>query len=400
MDVARFKQRREVQTQRHIVDGISRSSRTVSEVGSSHPSMVAASQHAAKSPAAHQPAAPRMGLGNELAASPSVGKSLPADKQAIRNFLPRVVEAGLQPAAPEYRLPTLDMAVPGSSSPWRQAVGSVRRGSWRSAHPWSFRAITMLLVVIIGSGGFFFSQDYLKLQKTFKTSTVSAAGLKDEVNPDLLKGEGDGRINILLLGRGGGDHEAPDLTDTMMLDSIDPVNHTSTMISVPRDLWVDVPNQGAMKINAAWETGEFNYLHEVAPGSTDANAIKAGFNEADQVVEQVLGVTIHYNLMVNFQAFKEGVDTVGGITVNVPSDLVDPTMARDNGGSAILAKAGPQTFNGKTALNYVRSRETTSDFARSQRQRAVLVALKNKVTTLGTLSNPLKISGLLNTLGN
>lgn len=309
-----------------------------------------------------------------------------------------------QPAAaapktkvPLKYMPPMDMDLPGEESPLKHIDSLLKTGKLAGVRRWMFRGAVASIVLVLVVGGFLFSQGFFNLHKTFRGS---AAALKTNVNPNLLKGEGDGRINVLLLGRGGGNHDGPDLTDTMMLDSIDPVNHTSTLISIPRDLWVDVPNQGAMKINAAFETGEFKYLGSVSPGSTNPNAIQAGFDEADQTVESVLGVTIHYNVLVNFQAFQQAVDTVGGVTVNVPSDLVDPTMAWENGNSPIIAKAGTDSFNGKQALNYVRSRETTSDFARSQRQRAVLLALKSKVETLGTLSNPLKVTQLFNAFSN
>ena len=93
--------------------------------------------------------------------------------------------------------------------------------------------LRQLSVLVIGVGGLLFSQGYIKLHKVFKSTGVTAAALKANVNPSLLKGEGDGRVNVLLLGRGGGNHDGPDLTDTMMLDSIDPVNHTSTLIEYP-----------------------------------------------------------------------------------------------------------------------------------------------------------------------
>jgi LCP family protein required for cell wall assembly len=307
------------------------------------------------------------------------------------------VAAPAKPAVPARHLPPIDMDLPGEESPLRQIDASLAHGKLAAFRRWTFRGAVAALIVLLVGGGLLF---YTNMHKAFRGGSPTAAALKANVNPDLLKGEGDGRINVLLLGRGGGNHDGPDLTDSMMVASIDPVNHTSTLISIPRDLWVDIPNEGAMKINAAWETGEFNYLHKVAPGSTDPNAIQAGFDEADQVVESVLGMTIHYNVLVNFQAFQQAVDTVGGVTVNVPSDLVDPTMAWENGNNPVLAKAGVDQFNGKTALTYVRSRETTSDFARADRQRAVLVALKNKVETAGTLSNPLKLAKLMNTFGN
>ena len=303
-------------------------------------------------------------------------------------------------AQPEQRLPAIDMALPGDDSHLRAVQTLVRTSRWKGVRRWAFRGVAATLVLIIGAGGLLFSQGYLKLHKVFKGSAVSAVALKANVNPDLLKGEGDGRVNVLLMGRGGGNHDGPDLTDTMMLASIDPVNHTTTLLSIPRDLWVDVSGQGAMKINAAWETGEFRNLGKIAPGSTDPQAIEAGYTEVDQVVESVLGVTIDYNALMDFQAFQQAVQTVGGVSVDVPTDLVDPTMAWQNGNNPVLAKAGIQNFDGAQALNYVRSRETTSDFARGQRQRAVLVALKGKIDTLGTLSNPLKIAGLMNAFGN
>jgi LCP family protein required for cell wall assembly len=303
-----------------------------------------------------------------------------------------------KPVAPRRRVAPIDMSLPGGESPERFLA--LHKAKMRAFRRWMFRGTAVAMVLLITFGGLVFSQAYLKAHKVFKGTTGTAAALKSEVTPELLKGEGDGRVNILLLGRGGGTHDAPDLTDTMMIASIDPVNHTSTLISIPRDLWVQVPGGGSMKINGAWETGEFNYLHKVAPGSTDPKAIQAGFDKTDAVVESVLGIKISYNLIVNFQAFQQAVDTVGGVNVNVPTDLVDPTMAWENANNPILAKAGQQTFDGKHALIYVRSRETTSDFARSQRQRSVMLALKSKVVTLGTLSNPIKISGLMNAFGN
>jgi LCP family protein required for cell wall assembly len=299
---------------------------------------------------------------------------------------------------PASRQP-IDMSLPGVESPPHE-VRLMRRKKWHKIRKVAARGTALVLVLLITMGGLLFSQGYFKLNKVFKGTTGTVAALKPNVNPDLLKGEGSGRINVLLLGRGGGNHEGPDLTDSMMLASIDPINYKTTLISIPRDLWVNVPNAGVMKINAAWETGEFQYLGKEQPGSTNPAAITAGFKLADQTVGQVLGVTIDYNVLVNFQAFQQAVDTVGGVTVNVPTPLVDPTMAWQNSGNPILAQAGVQNFDGAQALLYVRSRETTSDFARAARQRAVLVALKSKIETLGTLSNPLKISGLINAFGD
>jgi LCP family protein required for cell wall assembly len=303
-----------------------------------------------------------------------------------------------QPQTTTQSRSLLDMSLPGETSPSRTAAINKKARSFAFRFAAASIATTMVLVITLG--GLFLSQSYLKAHKAFKGTAGTATALKSNVAPELLKGEGDGRVNVLMLGRGGGSHEAPDLTDTIMIASIDPVNKTSTLLSVPRDLWVQVPGGGPMKLNAAWETGEFKYLGKVKPGSTDPKAIQAGFDTIDNVIEDSLGVKIHYNVLLNFDAFKQAIDTVDGVSVNVPTDLIDPTMAWENDNNPVLAKAGAQTFDGKHALTYVRSRETSSDFARAQRQRAVMLALKQKILQKGIISNPVKIAGLLSAFGN
>ncbi|MGH7238031.1 MAG: LCP family protein, partial [Candidatus Saccharimonadales bacterium] len=109
---------------------------------------------------------------------------------------------------------------------------------------------------------------------------------------------------------------------------------------------------------------------------------------------------VQYDMLVNFQAFSQAINTVGGVSLDVPSELYDPTVAWQNNNNPVIAQPGVQTMDGAKALLYSRSRETTSDFARAQRQRAVLVALKSKVLSAGTISNPWTISQLLNAFGD
>lgn len=321
-------------------------------------------------------------------------------EQAVR---PRPVsplsQVTLTEVAPPPRptAPRIDMGLPGQESKphrhptFRRRVRLVQRRA--------FQATALALALIVGGWSLVFVQGLLSAHRAFNGGGKAVA-LQQNVNPNQLKGEGEGRINVLLLGIGGVGHDGPDLTDTMMIASIDPVNHKTVLVSVPRDLWVKIPHHGSMKINAAYPMGKYDQLGKFDGTSTDRKAIEAGFNVADQTVQGVLGITIHYNMLVNFQAFRQAVDAVNGITVNVPTALYDPTMAWENNHNPVLAAAGVQQFDGKKALLYVRSRETSSDFARSQRQRAVILALKRKVAELGTLSNPLKISGLLSSFGN
>lgn len=258
-------------------------------------------------------------------------------------------------------------------------------------------------VIVLLAGGLLLWRSYINIHKVFSGSGTVAALSTQRVAPELLKGEGSGRVNILLLGIGGPNHPGGDLTDTIVVLSVDPVNKTAAMLSVPRDLWVKMPVNyfGAyQKINAAYSSAKYKYLGEVDLTSSNQAAIHAGFAAADQAVSEVLGINIDYHVLVNFQAFRQAVDTVGGVTVDVKNQLYDPTMAWENNNNPVLAAVGVQTMQGKQALNYARSRETSSDFARSERQRQLLLALKEKVLTLGTLSSPLKINNLMNAFGS
>lgn len=310
---------------------------------------------------------------------------------------PEVVEI---PPLQTRSLPKLDLNL--SDTPAAPRLKN-RLSAGRTFRKWALRGGLTAFLLLFAVGGLLFTQGYLKLHKVFKGGASHAAALQSDISPTLLKGEGDGRVNILLLGDGGDGHDGPDLTDTMMIASIDPVNKTAALLSVPRDLWVKMPTNfmgNYQKINAAYEAGKYTYLGKQDASNSNTKAVDAGFKSADQVISQVLGITIHYNAVVNFAAFKQAVDSLGGVTVNVPEQLYDPTMAWENNYNPVLAKAGVQQMNGKQALLYVRSRETSSDFARGQRQRLLITAIKQKAVSAGTVSNPLKISQLLSAFGN
>lgn len=310
-----------------------------------------------------------------------------------------------RPAAPKrpvqrLRRGPISMELPEGSSSNRHYMTPRIRRRVRQLRTWVLRGALATTALVVGVGCLLVSQGYFNINKVFRGTAAPVAALQQNVNPNLLKGEGDGRINVLLLGIGGPGHDGSDLTDTIMLASIDPVNHKAALLSVPRDLWVTLPNQGSMKINAVYPLAKYAYMHKNKVNANDGKAINAGLTAIDQTLESVIGVPINYNMLVNFQAFKQGVDTVGGVTVNVPEDLYDPTMAWENNHDSYLARAGVQEFNGQQALLYVRSRETSSDFARSERQRSVMLALKTKAISLGVLANPAKLSGLLKTFGD
>jgi LCP family protein required for cell wall assembly len=289
----------------------------------------------------------------------------------------------------------IDMSLPGGASAADQRFRRVGRW-WKTLRQVSARGGAAAVMLLVLTLGFLLGKGYWQLHHVFHGNQVSAASLKAHVDPDLLRGEGSGRINILLLGKGGPGHDGPDLTDTILVYSIDPVNHKAALLSVPRDLWVH-SSFGNTKINAVYAKTMYRAQ---AGGASDAAANKAGVQAIEHKVSHLLDIPIHYYAMVDFTAFKQAINTVGGLTLNVPKQLYDPTMAWQNNGSPILAHKGRQHFNGYHALLYARSRETSSDFARTKRQRQVLTALEQKVFSLGTFTNPVKLTKLLDNFGN
>ena len=202
-----------------------------------------------------------------------------------------------------------------------------------------------------------------------------------------FKQVGDGRFNLLILGYGGEGHDGAYLTDTIQVASLDTIHKSMTFTSVPRDLYVKIPNYGYSKINATYEVGE---QQEAGYGGVLTR----------QVVGQVLGIKISNFIALDFSAAKELVDTVGGIDVNTKV-ISDPFYPADqgNGYNPFYISAGNHHLNGTTALKYARSRETTSDFDRASRQQQIIAAIKAKTLTAGTLANPAKVLGILSTLG-
>jgi len=158
-----------------------------------------------------------------------------------------------------------------------------------------------------------------------------------------------------------------------------------------------------MKINAIYSTAKQSRLAKGNDSASDKQAAEdAGLDAIKDSVSEVLGVPVHYYVMVDFVAFEDAINTVGGITIDVKEPLYDQTVAWLQGGNPLIAGKGLQTFDGKKALLYSRSRKgsTGGDFDRSERQREVLVALKNKMFTVDTFSNPFKIVDLLDTFGD
>lgn len=194
-----------------------------------------------------------------------------------------------------------------------------------------------------------------------------------------LIGEEEGRVNFLMVGNAGDpNHDGPNLTDTIMLASYDINNKFVTLFSIPRDLYVKVPGDGSMKINAVYQT---------------ALSENKGMETIAKTVEELMGIPVPYYMRVDFNGFKNVIDNLGGVTVTVRKDLTDPLYPAETGTGyqTVEFKTGTYTMDGASALKYARSRETTSDFDRALRQQDVMLAVRNKALDLELLTAPTKV---------
>ncbi|HSQ39143.1 MAG TPA: LCP family protein [Anaerolineales bacterium] len=180
--------------------------------------------------------------------------------------------------------------------------------------------------------------------------------------------DGASRVNLLFLGldeRDWVEGQGAPRSDTMILFTIDPLSKTAGMISIPRDLWVNIPGFGYSRINTAYSSGEGNKL----PGGGPGLAMKT--------VENLLGVPIQYYAQVDFPAFEEAIDAMGGLYICVPETIRVSVIGRTN---KERIKAGCQTLPGYLVLGYARNRKTEGgDVDRANRQQLVIMALRDQV---------------------
>lgn len=180
-------------------------------------------------------------------------------------------------------------------------------------------------------------------------------------------------INILLLGTDQRPGAINWRTDSIILLSINQVEKTVGMLTIPRDLYVDIPSIGKQRINTADFYGEY-YKY---PGG--------GPNLIKSTIEQNLGIRVHYYVRGGFDAFRKATDILGGIDVDVDCALYEQDFYDDYGHATLNFQPGLQTMDGVTALRYARSRYTTNDYDRGRRQRKVILAMWDKATSLNLL---------------
>ncbi len=269
--------------------------------------------------------------------------------------------------------------------------------------PWYKRPvffILILLAIIIGYYAYQFGSAYTTISVengSWWKGIVNVFNLtnnspKPTIDPNPMPQPEKGRLDILILGIRGDDPVsiAADgglLTDTMMLVSIDRITKKAALVSIPRDLFIDMnaqaPNGKEIKLN-----GKINEVYE--RGLENGG----GITLAKQIVSRITGVYIDNAIVFDFNAFKDIVNTLDGVDIYLSKPFDEPKQW----GYEFSLPAGNNHLDGDQALYYARSRYSSSDFDRARRQQEIITAIKNKATNLGLLSNPAKMSSLLNEL--
>lgn len=257
--------------------------------------------------------------------------------------------------------------------------------------PWLRLALISTFVILIGFGltkiippTVTLVQKMLLKPQTFISFAKNPA--------DVLKNTSD-RTNILMMGiRGQGVGDGALLTDSMMLVSYNHVDKNISLISIPRDIWVESMKA---KINTGYYYGE-----QKQPGK--------GLDNAKSVVSEVMGLPIHYGIILNFDGFQKAIDVIGGIDLTVDHTLDDlkyPIPGQENAlpisdrYERLHIDAGPQHMDGVVSLKFVRSRNAVgdegTDFARDARQQKVIVAFEQKLLTDKIYLDQAKLSQLI-----
>ena len=211
----------------------------------------------------------------------------------------------------------------------------------------------------------------LNVESMQNTDFQPVAGVPEIEMP---RWDGGSRVNIVFFGLRGGDiseEGCPACTDTIILLTVDPITSTAGMLSIPRDMWVNVPGFGYSRINTAWTMGEAARLPSGGPGL------------AMETISQFIGVPVHYYVQVDFDTFISFIDLIDGIDVYIDEEMTLELTGRGRD-HIDLPCCGVQHMNGKRTLAYARCRKESQgcsggDVGRAERQQKVILAIRDKV---------------------
>ena len=299
----------------------------------------------------------------------------------------------------------------------RHRGGKGGRGGWRPSKKFFKRVIIIFLVLIVLLGLYVGIKAFIASSKVFKGNIFDLLGQGQQLKTDQY-----GRSNILVFGTSEDDpdHEdaGADLTDSIMIISLDQKNKNAAMVSIPRDLWVDY-GKGC---SAGYE-GKINALYQCYAGENGTKDEAAGANALKKEIGDDFGIDIQYYAHVNYTVVKQVVDAVGGVDVDIKGNGAVPRGVEEG---SILDRnfdwkcryqcyyvkysPGVHHLDGEHALYLARARNdpglypgyglAQGNFDREKNQQKILTALKTKATSAGTLSNPVAVTGIIDALGD
>ncbi len=247
----------------------------------------------------------------------------------------------------------------------------------------------VILFAVIGVGIYYGTKIY-RMSKDIGFK-LDANTVFTDAKPELKKDPTGNFTNALIIGVDTRENGNYANTDTMIFLSYNHTTHNIVMISVPRDFLVetDKTTHWYNKIN-----GVYSYNESLKQGS--------GLEALKTTIEEVVGQQIQYYAMVDFKAFTQIIDAVGGIDVNVENSFTDYYYLDS---TTVSFTAGPQTMDGETALKYARSRKSLdngegTDYARARRQQKVISALQEKIISTDTLANPKTLIQILSSISD
>ncbi|HLN19361.1 MAG TPA: LCP family protein [Patescibacteria group bacterium] len=260
----------------------------------------------------------------------------------------------------------------------------------------TFLILTAIAIVFaIGYVSFFiYKTNHIGNKITFQKKNSILDTIKNISSADFsrLKGTDQDRINILLLGIAGKGKPGQNLTDTIMVASINPKNNRAALISLPRDLYVKNYDGSSMKINSSYQY----FINTTGSDKESAEEVK-------KTVSEITGLDINYYVILNFDGFIKIIDILGGINIMNERDIYDAKYPGPNYSyEKFELTKGFHQLDGATALKYARERhdDPDGDFGRAKRQQEIMQATKNKIFSAGTMINVFAVNDIFNTLGD
>lgn len=250
------------------------------------------------------------------------------------------------------------------------------------------KIIIMAIIIVAAAIGGFFAWKTGHTLNIISNSENSAIGslLRESELPEAE----EGRINILLLGMRGANMPGGGLlADSIMVASLNTKENKIALISVPRDLYVQIPGTS--------ERGKLNSVYSY----WESRGNGQGIAKMEEMMGNITGLKIDRTIVINFEGFRQLIDAVGGIDIRLAKPFSENLQFVEGNecGGVFTLPAGINHLNGERALCYARARVQTNDFDRSKRQQAVLRALKAKMTSIGTLADFSKLNNILNIVG-